>query len=46
MAFTFLGNSGPADLDPETVRFYAWASATSGGEVFAWDYAPDTGWMT
>ena len=42
--FTFLGPSTPADLDPETVRFYAWTSATRDGEVVAWDYAPDTGW--
>lgn len=46
LVLTFLGGSGPADLNPETVRFYAWASATRDGEVFATDYAPDTGWMT
>jgi len=46
MTFTFLGDSKPADLDPGTVRFYAWASATNGDEVVAWDYAPDTGWIT
>ena len=27
--------SAPADLNPETVRFYAWTSATRDGEVFA-----------
>jgi hypothetical protein len=43
---TFLSGSVPADLDPETVRFYAWASASRNGKVFASDYAPDTGWMT
>jgi hypothetical protein len=43
--FTFLGESTPANLDPETARFYAWASVTSAGEVVAWDYAPDTGWI-
>jgi len=42
----FVGRSTPADLDPETVRFYAWTSATRDGDVIAWDYAPDAGWMT
>lgn len=46
MVFSFLPGSAPADLDPHTVRFYAWASATLDGEVVAWDYAPDAGWMT
>jgi hypothetical protein len=46
MVFFFLPGSAPADLNPETVRFYAWASTTSDGEVFASDYAPDTGWLT
>ena len=44
--FTFLGTSGPADLDARTVRFYAWTSASSNGEVFAYDYAPSEGWIT
>jgi hypothetical protein len=44
VTFTFLGGSAPADLKNPT-RFYAWASASRGGEVFAWDYAPDTAWM-
>lgn len=44
--FIFLGDSVPQDLNPWTVRFYAWTSATRGGEVYAWDYAPDTGWIT
>jgi hypothetical protein len=43
---TFLYGTAPADLDPATVRFYAWASASRDGKVFASDYAPDTGWMT
>jgi len=43
---TFLYGTVPAGLDPETVRFYAWASASRNGEVFASDYAPDTDWMT
>jgi hypothetical protein len=46
MEFTFLGGSAPADLDPDTVRFYAWASEARDGEVIASDYAPDAGWMT
>lgn len=46
VTFWFLPGSAPADLNPETVRFYAWASASSGGEVFATDFAPDTGWLT
>ena len=46
MVFTFLPGSAPEDLNPGSVRFYAWASASRGGEVFAWDYAPDAGWMT
>jgi hypothetical protein len=46
MHFTFLPGSAPADLNPQMVRFYAWASATRDGEVLAWDYAPDTGWLT
>ena len=37
---------GPADLNPDTVRFYAWTSATRDGAVIANDYAPDTGWIT
>jgi hypothetical protein len=44
--FTLLPGSAPADFDHRTVRFYAWASAASGGEVIATDYAPDTGWIT
>ena len=46
MVFTFLPGYAPAGLNPGPVRFYAWASAARGGEVFAWDYAPDTGWAT
>ncbi|HEU4356120.1 MAG TPA: hypothetical protein VFT27_11070 [Actinomycetota bacterium] len=46
MSFFFLPGSAPADLNPKTVRFYAWASASRGGEVFATDYAPDAGWLT
>lgn len=46
MVFTFLPSSAPTDLDPDTVRFYAWASATRDSEVVAWDYAPNAGWMT
>jgi hypothetical protein len=46
MLFTFLGRSRPADLHPDTVRFYAWTSATLDGEVVAWDYAPNAGWIS
>lgn len=46
MWFTFLGDSAPADMDPRSVRFYAWASLTNDGEVVARDVAPDDGWMT
>jgi hypothetical protein len=46
LVFTFLPPSKPADLNPKTVRFYAWTSATRDGEVFAHDYAPDEGWIT
>jgi hypothetical protein len=42
----FLPGTAPEDFNPKTMRFYAWASATRDGEVFAWDYAPDTGWIT
>lgn len=43
---TFLPRWKPKDLDLETVRFYAWTSASRDGQVFAQDYAPDTGWIT
>ena len=46
MYFTFLPGWAPEDLDPQTVRFYAWAAASNGDEVFARDYAPDAGWLT
>ncbi len=37
----------PAELfDAETTRFYAWSSLTEDGEVVAWDYAPDEGWLS
>jgi len=46
MWFTFLGDSAPPEMDPRSVRFYAWASLTNDGEVVARDVAPDEGWMT
>jgi hypothetical protein len=46
MLFTFLGDSKPADLNAKTVRFYAWTSAKRDGQVVAYDYAPDAGWLT
>lgn len=44
MLFTFL-DGGPPGLDMSTTNFYAWASVTQAGEVVAWDYAPDAGWL-
>jgi len=36
----------PTELfDLDTARFYAWSSLTQAGEVVAWDYAPDAGWL-
>lgn len=36
----------PADLfELRTARFYAWSSLTEDGDVVAWDYAPDAGWL-
>jgi hypothetical protein len=45
LTFLDINRSGIDDLNPETVRFYAWASATRDGRIYAKDYAPDTGWM-
>ena len=35
MIFSFLPGDAPAGLNPGPVRFYAWASAARGGEIFA-----------
>ena len=36
----------PAELfDLDIAQFYAWSSLTVAGELVAWDYAPDTGWL-
>jgi hypothetical protein len=43
---TVLNGAQPADLDLNTMRFYAWTSAARDGLVFAHDYAPDTGWLS
>ena len=43
--FTLLASHLPG-VRGATVRFYAWSSVTNGAEVGAWDYAPDTGWLT
>lgn len=43
MLFTFLGG-GPGGIKLGT-PFYAWASVEEGGEVVAWDYAPNVGWI-
>ena len=44
MTFTFLGGSRPSGITLAT-PFYAWASVEEDGEVVAWDYAPDEGWI-
>ena len=44
MWFTFIDREPPG-LDLSTTNFYAWASVTQAGEVVAWDYAPDAGWL-
>lgn len=45
MSFFFLGPPAWGRNPPvDEIRFYAWASMTEGGEVVAWDYAPDFGW--
>ena len=46
MSFHFNLGSAPADLDLNTVRFYAWTAVTRSGVVLDNDYAPDTGWIT
>jgi hypothetical protein len=43
MLFTFLGNAPPGVT--LSTPFYAWASVEEAGEVVAWDYAPDEGWI-
>jgi hypothetical protein len=43
MLFTFLGLP-PGGID-QTTKFYAWASIEEDGQLIAWDYAPDAGWL-
>ena len=43
LAFLFLG-ARPWGNEVEP-RVYAWASLTEAGNVVAWDYAPDDGWL-
>ena len=43
LVVTFLG-SAPGGID-ETTRFYAWASVEGNGQLVAWDYGPDAGWL-
>ena len=43
MLFTFLGNAPPGVT--LSTPFYAWASVEEAGEVVAWDYAPNEGWI-
>ena len=47
MGFGFLDDR-PAQCDPfgPTATFYAYATLTEGGEVTAWDYAPDRAWLS
>jgi len=44
--FFNVGFAPPELFDLETARFYAWSSLTEDGEVVAWDYAPDRGWLS
>jgi len=44
--FTFLGRQGPNGDIRGSTPFYAWASVTRDGEVVAWDYAADGGWLS
>lgn len=46
MVFTFLPGSAPTNLSGWEMRFYAWASFTRNGDVVAWDYAPDSSWLS
>jgi len=43
MLFTFLGNAPPGVT--LSTPFYAWTSVEEAGEVVAWDYAPNEGWI-
>lgn len=43
--FFNVGFAPPELFDLTTTRFYAWSSVTQDGEVVAWDYAPDAGWL-
>jgi hypothetical protein len=45
MLFTFLSGSTPYGVRSDAMRFYAYASTTDNGQVVAWDYAPDFGWL-
>ena len=44
--FFNVGFAPPELFDYETALFYAWSSLTEDGEVVAWDYAPNTGWLS
>ena len=44
-SFFNVGFAPPELFDHETTRFYAWSSLTDDGDVVAWDYAPDRGWL-
>lgn len=43
--FFNVGFAPPELFDQKSTRFYAWTSLTEDGEVVAWDYAPDRGWL-
>jgi hypothetical protein len=43
MLITFLPGSDPVGFNSSS-RIYAWSLVTRGGEVVAWDYAPDAAW--
>jgi hypothetical protein len=45
MQFWFLPGSNVVPNRGLSARYYAWASVAEGGEVVAWDYAPDAGWL-
>ena len=45
MTFTFLPGSAPPGLTGHST-FYAWSAVSRAGETVAWDYAPQTAWIS
>ena len=46
MKFFFLfATPVPCDPFDTSANFYAWAAVTDGGQVTAWDFAPDAAWL-